>query len=211
MTASEEGPQPLLDYGVVTYRVAVAVSGRGSNLVALCDVLVDTPNVAVVLALADRPAPAIAEAQSRGITTRVLASPTDAVEWIRLLDAAKCDLLVLAGYLRLVPRGVIEAMPGRVINIHPALLPRHGGRGMYGHRVHQAVLAAGEPESGATVHLVDEEYDRGAILGQGRVAVEPGDSSESLARRVLAIEHRLLPAAVRAAARAGRPVPFAFS
>jgi len=141
----------------------------------------------------------------------VLTSPTDAAEWIRLLEAGRCNLLVLAGYLRLVPRDVIEVMRGRVINIHPALLPRHGGRGMYGHRVHEAVLAAGEAESGATVHLVDEEYDRGAILGQGRVAVEPGDSSESLARRVLAIEHRLLPAAVRAAARAGRPVPFAFS
>lgn len=206
-----EGPQPLLDYGVVTYRVAVAVSGRGSNLVALCDALSDTPDVAVVLVLADRPAAAIAEAQHRGIAAHVLAAPADATEWNRLLGAAKCDLLVLAGYLRLVPRGVIEAMAGRVINIHPALLPRHGGRGMYGHRVHDAVLAAGEAESGATVHLVDEEYDRGAILGQGRVAVEPGDTGESLARRVLAIEHRLLPAAVRAAARAGRPVPFAFS
>jgi formyltetrahydrofolate-dependent phosphoribosylglycinamide formyltransferase len=194
----------------VTYRVAVAVSGRGSNLVALCDALVATPAVAVVLVLADRPAAAITEARNRGIAAEVLATPIEATEWIHHLDAARIDLLVLAGYLRLVPREVIEAMRGRVINIHPALLPRHGGRGMYGHRVHEAVLAAGEPESGATVHLVDEEYDRGIILGQGRVPVEPGDSSESLARRVLAVEHRLLPAAVRAAARAGRPVPFAF-
>ena len=208
---SPESPQPLLDYGVVTYRVAVAVSGRGSNLVALCDALVDTPDVAVVLVMADRPAAAIAEAQRRGIAAHLLADPADATEWVRLLDAAKCDLLVLAGYLRLLPRDVIAAMKGRVINIHPALLPRHGGRGMYGHRVHEAVLAAGEAESGATVHLVDEEYDRGAILGQGRVAVEPGDTSEILARRVLAVEHRLVPAAVRAAARAGRPVPFACS
>jgi folate-dependent phosphoribosylglycinamide formyltransferase PurN len=161
--------------------------------------------------MADRPAAAIAEAQRRGIAAHLLADPADATEWVRLLDAAKCDLLVLAGYLRLLPRDVIAAMKGRVINIHPALLPRHGGRGMYGHRVHEAVLAAGEAESGATVHLVDEEYDRGAILGQGRVAVEPGDTSEILARRVLAVEHRLVPAAVRAAARAGRPVPFACS
>ena len=165
----------------------------------------------MVLVLADRPAAAITEARNRGIAAHVLVDPTEATEWIRLLDAARTDLLVLAGYLRLVPPDVIEAMRGRVINIHPALLPRHGGRGMYGRRVHEAVLAAGEPESGATVHLVDAEYDRGAILGQGRVAVEPQDTSESLARRVLAVEHRLLPAAVRAAARAGRPVPFAFS
>jgi phosphoribosylglycinamide formyltransferase-1 len=205
------GGQPRLDYGVVTYRVAVAVSGRGSNLMALCDALVDTPDVAVVLALADRQAPAITAARDRGIATHVLDVPSDATEWIRHLEASQADLLVLAGYLRLVPRGVIEAMRGRVINIHPALLPRHGGHGMYGHHVHDAVLAAGETESGATVHLVTEEYDRGAILAQGRVAVEPDDNSERLARRVLAVEHRLLPAAVRAAARAGRPVPFGFS
>lgn len=178
---------------------------------ALCDALVDTPEVEVVLVLADRQAAAITEAGNRGIAACVLADPSDATEWIHHLDAGGADLLVLAGYLRLVPRGVIEAMSDRVINIHPALLPRHGGRGMYGHRVHEAVLAAGETESGATVHLVNEEYDRGAILAQGRVAVEPDDSSEALARRVLAVEHRLLPAAVRAAARAGRPVPFAFS
>jgi phosphoribosylglycinamide formyltransferase-1 len=195
----------------VSYRVAVAVSGRGSNLVALCDALVDTPEIAVVLVLADRPAAAITEARRRGIPAHLLVAPIDATEWIRRLGAAKTDLLVLAGYLRLVPPEVIAAMGGRVINIHPALLPRHGGRGMYGRRVHEAVIAAGEVESGATVHLVDAEYDRGAILGQGRVTVEPDDSSETLARRVLAVEHRLLPAAVRAAARAGRPVPFAFS
>jgi formyltetrahydrofolate-dependent phosphoribosylglycinamide formyltransferase len=195
----------------VTYRVAVAVSGRGSNLVALCDALGNGPDAAVVLVLADRPAGAITEAVGRGIPAHILAAPADTEEWLRHLVAAKVDLLVLAGYLRLVPRGVIEAMQGRVINIHPALLPRHGGRGMYGHRVHEAVLAAGELESGATVHLVDEEYDRGAMLGQGRVSVNPDETAESLARRVLSVEHRLLPAAVLAAARAGRPVPFHFS
>jgi phosphoribosylglycinamide formyltransferase 1 len=194
----------------VTYRVAVAVSGRGSNLVALCDALVHEPSAAVVLVLADRPAVGMTEAVNRGIPAHLLADPADATEWVRHLTLAGVDLLVLAGYLRLVPRAVIEAMHGRVINIHPALLPRHGGHGMYGHRVHRAVLAAGESESGATVHLVDEEYDRGAILGQGRVAVEPGETAESLARRVLSVEHRLLPAAVRAAAHAGRPVPFLF-
>jgi phosphoribosylglycinamide formyltransferase-1 len=99
-------------------------------------------------------------------------------------------------------------MSGRIINIHPALLPRHGGAGMYGRRVHAAVLAAGEAESGATVHLVDEVYDRGEVLGQARVAVQPDDTPETLAARVLAAEHRLLPAAVAAAAAAGRPVPF---
>jgi folate-dependent phosphoribosylglycinamide formyltransferase PurN len=93
------------------------------------------------------------------------------------------------------------------MNIHPALLPAFGGKGMYGRRVHQAVLASGARESGATVHLVDEVYDRGAVLAQARVPVLPGDTADTLAERVLAVEHRLLPAAVLAAAAAGRPVP----
>ena len=115
---------------------------------------------------------------------------------------------MLAGYLKLVPPEVVAAYRGRIINIHPALLPKHGGPGMYGERVHAAVLAAGDTESGATVHLVDEAYDRGAILGQARVPVQPGDTPGSLALRVLAAEHRLLPAAVTAGAGGGRPVPF---
>ena len=95
-----------------------------------------------------------------------------------------------------------------MINIHPALLPRFGGAGMYGSRVHQAVLASAVPWSGATVHLVTEEYDEGEILAQSRVPVLAGDTPATLAARVLETEHRLLPAAVLAAARAGRPVPF---
>jgi phosphoribosylglycinamide formyltransferase-1 len=114
---------------------------------------------------------------------------------------------VLAGYLKLVPAAVIARYRDRILNVHPALLPAFGGRGMYGHRVHEAVLASGARESGATVHLVDEVYDRGAILAQGRVPVLPDDTPDRLAARVLAVEHRLLPAAVLAAAAAGRAVP----
>ncbi len=195
----------------MTYRVAVAVSGRGSNLIALCDQLADDPGVAVVLVVSERQAPALALAASRGIATHVLDDPRDAGEWSRVLDEAMVDLLVLAGYLKLVPTAVVQRCAGRMINIHPALLPAHGGHGMYGRRVHEAVLAAGDRESGATVHLVDEQYDRGMILGQARVAVTLGDTADTLAERVLAAEHRLLPAAVRAAARAGRPVAFDFA
>jgi len=114
---------------------------------------------------------------------------------------------VLAGYLKLVPAPVITRFRDRILNIHPALLPAFGGKGMYGHRVHQAVLASGAKESGATVHLVDEAYDRGPVLGQVRVPVLPDDTPDRLAARVLEVEHRLLPAAVLAAAAAGRPVP----
>lgn len=195
----------------MTYRIAVAVSGRGSNLAALGDALAGEPGIVIAAVLADRDAPALALARERGWPAWRLADWRDGTEWLAILARERIDLLVLAGYLRLVPAAVIAAYRGRVINVHPALLPRHGGPGMYGRRVHAAVLAAGESESGATVHLVDEEYDRGEPLAQGRVAVHGDDTPESLARRVLEVEHRLLPAAVRAAAAAGRPVPFDFN
>lgn len=160
-----------------------------------------------VLVLADRPAAGLAAAEALGIRAVQLSDPSDGAEWLRLLGEVRADLLVLAGYLRLVPSAVIAEFRGRIINVHPSLLPDFGGKGMYGARVHAAVLAAGATESGCTVHLVDEVYDRGAPLAQARVPVLAGDTPETLAARVLAQEHRLLPAVVLAAARAGRVVP----
>lgn len=194
----------------MTYRVAVAASGRGSNLAALLHHFGPGAPARVVLVVSNRPeAGALALAREHGVPTAVLADPSDGEAWLMALRAHRVDLLVLAGYLKLVPPAVVRAWAGRIINVHPALLPRHGGPGMYGSRVHQAVLAAGDRETGATVHLVDEEYDRGAVLAQARVPVVPGDTPEAVAARVLAVEHRLLPEAVRRAAAAGRPVPFA--
>ena len=188
--------------------VAVAVSGRGSNLEALLRALGPEAPARVVLVLSSRPdAPALERAAAREIPSVTLRDPSDSQEWLGALERHAVDLVVLAGYLRLVPSDVIARFRGRIINIHPALLPSFGGKGMYGRRVHEAVLASGARESGATVHLVDEVYDRGAILGQARVPVFPGDDPERLAARVLEVEHRLLPAAVLAAAAAGRPVP----
>jgi formyltetrahydrofolate-dependent phosphoribosylglycinamide formyltransferase len=188
--------------------VAVAVSGRGSNLEALLRVLgPDTP-VRVAVVLSSRPdAPALERAAARRIPSVVLQDPAESAEWLEALERHAVDLIVLAGYVKLVPSEVIARYRGRIINVHPALLPSFGGKGMYGRRVHEAVLASGARESGATVHLVDEVYDRGAILGQARVPVLPGDDPDRLAARVLEVEHRLLPAAVLAAAAAGRPVP----
>jgi formyltetrahydrofolate-dependent phosphoribosylglycinamide formyltransferase len=189
-------------------RVAVAVSGRGTNLEALLRALGPEAPARVVLVLSNRAdAPALERAAGRGIATIGLRDSADGAEWLSALEHHGVDLLVLAGYLKLVPAQVIARYRGRILNVHPALLPAFGGRGMYGRRVHEAVLASGARESGATVHLVDEVYDRGAILGQARVPVLPGDDPESLAARVLEVEHRLLPAAVLAAAAAGRPVP----
>jgi len=192
-------------------RIAVCVSGRGSNLAALLDAL-PPDRGRVVLVISNKPtAGGLALAESRMIATHVLADPADATEWIAVLRKHEIELVVLAGFLALVPAGVVDAWRGRILNIHPALLPRHGGPGMYGRRVHAAVLAAGESESGATVHLVTEEYDRGPVLGQARVPVQAGDTPETLAARVLEVEHRLLPAAVLAAIGAGQPVPFSLT
>ena len=195
----------------MTYRVAVAISGRGSNLMALCGALAQDDVARVVLVIADRAAAGLEWAAERGMATHRLADFRDGAEWRRILGAGRCDLLVLAGYLRLIPADVVHEMAGRIINVHPALLPKFGGPGMHGARVHEAVLASGDVVSGATVHLVDEAYDRGMVLAQGRVAVPANATAAMLAAAVLDVEHRLLPAAVRAAAVAGHPVPFVFA
>ena len=191
----------------MTMRVAVAVSGRGSNLEALLRVLGADAPARVVLVVSNRAdAQALDRAREHGVPAEVLSHPADATEWLDRLAHHGVDLLVLTGYLKLVPAAVIARYRDRILNVHPALLPAFGGRGMYGHHVHEAVLASGARESGATVHLVDEVYDRGRILAQARVPVLPGDTAETLAARVLGVEHRLLPAAVLAAAAAGHPV-----
>jgi len=188
-------------------RVAVAVSGRGSNLEALFTSLGNGDEAQVVLVLSDRAdAPALDLARQRNVAALALEDWRSADEWRDALEAQSVDLLVLAGFLKLVPPEVIARYRGRIINVHPALLPDFGGKGMYGIRVHEAVLQSGAAESGCTVHLVEEEYDRGMILAQARVPVLPGDTARMLASRVLEQEHRLLPAVVLAAARAGLPV-----
>ncbi len=181
-------------------RVAVFASGRGSNLEALFDALEGRRDASVVLVASDRAdAVALARARARAVQATVVA-PDDAAGMLALLDAARVDWIVLAGYLKRVPVEVVRRYRNRILNVHPALLPAHGGRGMYGERVHAAVLKAGETISGASVHLVDEEYDRGPVVAQETVAVEPGDTAATLAARVLEVEHRLLPAVVIAAA-----------
>ena len=107
------------------------------------------------------------------------------------LDKYKVELIALAGYMKLLPAGVIKKYPGRILNIHPALLPKFGGKGMYGMHVHEAVLASGDSESGATIHYVNEKYDEGPIIRQSKVPVMPDDTPEDLAARVLSAEHDL--------------------
>lgn len=197
-----------LAFPAMPMRVAVCISGGGSNLVALLEEFGPGSEVEIVLVISNREsAGGLERARERGVPAVVLEDPADAVEWIALLERHQVQLVVLAGYLRLVPRAVIQRWKGRILNVHPGPLPAFGGQGMYGRRVHEAVLESGRSESAATVHLVDEEYDRGPVLATVPVRVLPGDTPDTLAARVLEAEHRLLPAVVRAAARAGRPVP----
>lgn len=145
---------------------------------------------------------ALERAARRGIRTAVLppkAFPDDATFASALLDAAEgaeADFVALAGYLRKIPQAFTAAFSGRMVNVHPALLPSFGGKGMYGLRVHEAVLAHGAKVSGATVHLVDEAYDTGPIVMQRCVDVLPDDTPDALAARVLRVEHEIYPAAI---------------
>ena len=186
-------------------RVAVLVSGGGTNLQSLLDATA-TPGAParVTVAISNRAdAGALERARRAGVATAVLADHTNAAEVLRAVNDA--DLVVLAGYLKLVPAEVVARFRCRMINIHPALLPAFGGPGFYGRRVHEAVLASGATVSGATIHYVDDHYDRGAIIAQWPVPVHAGDTPDTLAARVLAVEHHLLPAVVLALARLGVP------
>lgn len=176
-------------------RVAVLASGGGTNLQALLDALTGSPLARMARVITNRPdAGAADRARRAGVPTILLRDPNDPVELLTALGDAQ--LVVLAGYLKLIPAPVVTRFRGRMINIHPALLPDFGGPGMYGHRVHEAVLASGAKESGVTVHFVDEAFDRGAIIAQTRVPVERGDTPDTLAARVLEAEHELLPKVV---------------
>lgn len=181
-------------------RIAAFVSGGGSNFVAVHDHQRERgANAAgeVVLVVSNRAScVALARAADRQVATAVLAQPSDGDALLSLLQSHGVEVIVLAGYLALVPPVVTRAYRGRIVNVHPSLLPAFGGPGMYGRHVHAAVLAAGARISGATVHFVDEAYDRGAIIAQWPVPVFEEDSPETLAARVLRVEHALLPRVV---------------
>ena len=193
----------------MTLRLAVFASGSGSNLQALIDRFNTTKSnspLRVVLVISDRQhAGALTRARAAGIEAmhiQVGGRPAElsTLEMLTALDSADIDVIALAGYLRLVPAAVIKRYAGRIVNIHPALLPKFGGRGMYGLHVHQAVLSADETVSGATVHYVDENYDEGRIIAQREVPVLPDDTPETLAARVLEVEHQLYPDALETVA-----------
>jgi phosphoribosylglycinamide formyltransferase/phosphoribosylglycinamide formyltransferase-1 len=181
-------------------RLAVLASGRGSNLQAIVDHFENLARerIAKVALVASNRAdsPALVRAATALIDFAHFDATDDGSELMELLRKFRIDLVVLAGYLKRIPPKVTHEYAGRIINIHPALLPGFGGEGMYGARVHEAVIASGAKETGVTVHLVDEDYDRGPIVAQWRVRVRKSDTAESLAARVLGVEHVVYPRAV---------------
>lgn len=183
-------------------RLAFFASGGGSNVAAILDAI-DAGRLAAtpVLLVSDRAgAGALARAEARQIPVAVVPPDLDEAAagavLLDLLAAHEVDTIALAGYLRKIPAPVVAAYRHRILNVHPSLLPAFGGAGFYGRRVHQAVLDAGCRVSGATVHMVDAEYDTGPIILQEAVPVEPGDTPEALAARVLGVEHQLFPRAL---------------
>ena len=172
-------------------RIAIFASGKGSNADSLCTHLVNHASIKVELILSDRKeAGVFAVAEKHGVQAIYLNKEllTNPDQVVALLKEHHIDVLVLAGYLKLVPKEWIAAYPGKVFNLHPALLPKFGGKGMYGMHVHRAVATAGETETGITIHEVNEHYDEGKIIFQARTSVEPTDSPERIAEKIAALE-----------------------
>lgn len=194
--------------------IAVFGSGRGSNFQAILTAIQQgtISEASVCLVLSNNSGAGLLEiARANGIPAvhmsrkNFLGEEEYVDALLDILHGHGTNFIALAGYMKQVPSRVISTYRDRILNIHPALLPRFGGKGMYGIHVHEAVIAAGEDVSGATVHLVDEEYDRGPIVLQRTVPVAPGETPETLAAKVLQIEHTLYPEALRLFA-AGRIV-----
>ena len=184
----------------MTLRLGVFASHRGSNMQTVVRAA-DEGRLDAEIALVvsnNSQSGALEFARANGLAWRHLSGKThpEVVDLdAAILDALRehgVEVVLLLGYMKLLGPRTVDAYRGRILNIHPALLPRHGGKGMYGLRVHQAVLDAGDAETGVTTHLADEIYDHGDIVAQARVPVEPGDTAETLAERVLVREHAFL-------------------
>lgn len=179
--------------------ISILASGAGTNAENIIRYFSNEKKAKVTLVLSNKPQAKVMErAAALGVDAFFFDRTQfyDTGEVLMMLRRKETDLVVLAGFLWLVPGEVISAFRGRIINIHPALLPGFGGKGMYGDRVHRAVLEAGSPESGITIHYVNEHYDSGDIIFQARCPVLPGDDVHSLASRVHELEYRHYPAVI---------------
>jgi formyltetrahydrofolate-dependent phosphoribosylglycinamide formyltransferase len=197
------GPSPGSAYIERVHRLAILLSGRGSNFVALADA-VDAGKIAdarIVAVVSDNPeAPGLEIARRRGLPAHAIAREDGMTRSVhearvrRVLDAARPDLVCLAGYMRILSPELVEAYRGRIVNIHPSLLPKYPGL-----HVQRRALEAGDRETGCTVHYVDVGIDSGPVLLQRRVPIDPGDTEESLSARILEAEHAIYPEAVNLA------------
>ncbi len=177
-------------------RLAILGSGNGTNAQQISEYFAGRTDVEVACIIYNKRDAYIAQrAKNLGIEAQYFGR-ADFYENGRVLDylcEKKADWVILAGFLWLVPEDILAAYPGRIINIHPALLPNYGGKGMYGHHVHEAVVAAGEKESGITIHIVDQHYDRGTTLFQARCTVTPDDTPDTLAAKIHLLEKEYFP------------------
>lgn len=176
--------------------LAIFASGAGSNAEKIIEHFKGNENVRVALILCNKPGAGVLKiAENHGIKSILIEkegffSPNSC---LLALKDHQIDFIVLAGFLWKIPDALVNAYRGKIVNIHPALLPNYGGKGMYGMRVHEAVINAGESESGITIHYVDEHYDEGDIIFQAKCAIEPRDTPEMLAQKVHVLEHRHFP------------------
>lgn len=180
-------------------QIAIFASGKGSNAGKIIDHFRNHPGIKVSLIVSNKPDAGVLEiAAKENLPALIIQSGRfrNGDAYVPELKQAGITFIVLAGFLWKVPPALIKAYPGKIINIHPALLPKYGGKGMYGHHVHEAVIANGEKESGITIHYVDECYDHGATIFQERCSVDQTDTPESLAAKVAKLEHRYFPEVV---------------
>jgi phosphoribosylglycinamide formyltransferase-1 len=176
--------------------IAIFASGSGSNARRIMEHFRNSDVGRVVLVVCNRKnAGVISIAAEFGISVQMIDRNMfyESEELLDILQRYNTDFIALAGFLWLIPAYMVKSYPGRIVNIHPALLPKYGGHGMYGHHVHEAVKEAGERESGPTIHYVNEHYDEGDIIFQASCLLDPDDSPDDIARKVLALEHEHYP------------------
>ena len=180
-------------------RIAIFASGSGTNAENVIQYFAKHASIYVALIVCNKSGAGVIQVAERyGVACEIVQLKSEDADelLLQLLRRYRIDMVLLAGFLALVPSRVISAFPHRIINLHPALLPKFGGKGMYGKRVHQSVLAAGESETGITIHEVDEIYDHGAIVFQARVPVTAQDTPETIEEKVRELEYRHLPRVV---------------
>lgn len=186
--------------------LAIFASGSGSNAERIVEYFADSEHINVKLFLCNNPdAGVIQRAKRLNISLVMFDRPMfKSGEVVQILQENQIDFVILAGFLWLVPKNVVEAFPNRIINIHPALLPKFGGKGMYGHFVHEAVVENKETESGITIHFVNEHYDEGAIIFQASFPVLPKDTPRDVARKGQILEHQHFPEVIERAVLSNR-------